>query len=51
MRGLTIVDLRTSADEQELDDVMPTNTHSGPFRHHHLFVRLVRGLHQASLIE
>ena len=49
-KAVTIVDLRASKDDPDVDDLVATDNHPGPFLHHRFYVGLVNALLRNHLV-
>jgi len=49
--GIPIADVRMSPDDPNFGNVLPTNNHAGPYRHHQLFLSLLAALQHHGLVE
>ncbi len=49
-KGVTIADLRLAEDEPDAQDVIPTDTHAGPFWQHRVFLRLLAVLRNENVV-
>ncbi len=50
-KGIPIADVRMRPDDANFGNVLPTNNHAGPYRHHQLYLSLLDALQRLGLVE